>query len=66
MRSYTATLGIYDDIFNDTAWKTAAWMSLGGGVVGLTASAFASRYLSISDSQAMLYNFAVAWGTAST
>jgi hypothetical protein len=59
---YTATLGIYDDIFDDDAWKTAAWMSLGGGVVGLTASALASRYMNLSDSQAMLYNFAGTWG----
>jgi len=59
---YTATLGIYDDILDDIAWKTAAWMALGGGLTGLGASALASRWMSISDSQAMLYNFAGTWG----
>lgn len=59
---YTATLGLYDDILDDSAWKTAAWMSLGGGLTGLAASALASRWMNISDSQAMLYNFAGTWG----
>jgi hypothetical protein len=59
---YTATLGIYDDVLSGTAWKTATWMSLGGGLVGLGASALASRWMDISSSQALLYNFAGTWG----
>jgi hypothetical protein len=42
--------------------QTIMWSSFAGGVVGLGASALASSRLSISDSQAQLYNFAWAWG----
>ena len=59
---YTATLGIYDDVFDGDAWKTATWMALGGGLVGLGASALATRWMDVSDSQALLYNFAGTWG----
>ena len=38
------------------------WVSLGGGLLGLGGSALASQWMSISDSQALLYNFAGTWG----
>lgn len=60
---YTAVIGSADDAFDDdTAWKTAAWTALGGGLVGVGASAWASQYMSISNSQATLYNFSGSWG----
>jgi hypothetical protein len=55
---YSATLGASDDIGEDETWKTAMWMSLGGGLLGLGGSALASQWMSISESQALLYNFA--------
>jgi hypothetical protein len=64
---YSLALGIAlsrdDDVGNvDSSLQTALWSSLGGGLVGLGASALASNWMNVSKSQALLYNFSWAWG----